>query len=89
MAECLVYNVRSRTLTALNQVVNQYAGVLINAELVVQQHDANNTMRAHVCNTKSSIVRHLDLVKIKLLLLSKMPSSVIRLLLHSSLLNCV
>jgi len=64
VAERLVYHVNSRTLTALNQVANQYAGILINAELAVESHFENNTKRAQVSKTNSPIASNLSLVKI-------------------------
>jgi hypothetical protein len=59
-----VYHVNSRTLTALNQVANQYAGILINAELAVESHSENNIKRAQVSKTNSPIAINLRLVKI-------------------------
>jgi hypothetical protein len=59
-----VYHVNSRTLTALNQVANQYAGILINAELAVEPHFENNTKRAQVSKRNSPIAINLYLVKI-------------------------
>jgi hypothetical protein len=59
-----VYHVNSRTLTALNQVANQYAGILINAELAVDSQSENNIKRAQVSKTNSPIAINLCLVKI-------------------------
>jgi len=64
VAERLVYHVKSRTLTALNQVADQYAGILINAELAVEPHFENNTKRAQVSKTNSPTVCNLSLIKI-------------------------
>jgi hypothetical protein len=59
-----VYHVNSRTLTALNQVANQYAGILIKAKLAVESHFENNIKRAQVSKTNSPIAINLRLVKI-------------------------
>jgi hypothetical protein len=59
-----VYHVHSRTLTALNQVANQYAGILINAELAVESDLENNTKRAQVSKTNSPIASNVSHVKI-------------------------
>jgi hypothetical protein len=59
-----VYHVNSRTLTALNQVANQYAGILIKAELAVESPYENNTKRAQVSKTNSPTASNLGLIKI-------------------------
>jgi hypothetical protein len=64
MAGRLVYHVNSRTLTALNQVADQYAGILINAELAVEPHFENNTKRVQVSKTNTPIASKLGLVKL-------------------------
>jgi len=60
----LVYHVNSRTLTALNQVANQYAGILIKAELAVESPFENNIKRAQVGKTNSPTASNLNLIKI-------------------------
>jgi hypothetical protein len=48
-------------------VANQYAGILINADLVVQPQHENGRKRAQVGKTKSPTASHLNLVKIKVI----------------------
>jgi len=59
-----VYDVKSRTLTALNQVANQYAGILIKAQLAVESHFEKNTKRAQVSKTNSEVESISSFVKI-------------------------
>jgi hypothetical protein len=76
-AGSLVYNVRSRTLTALNQVADQYAGILINAKLVIQPQHGSNIQRAQVSKTDYPIVSHLNVVKKIHVTVSKLCSLVV------------
>jgi hypothetical protein len=45
-------------------VANQYAGILINAELAVESNFENNTKRAQVSKTNSPIASNVSFVKI-------------------------